>query len=776
MMEKKWRIAHGERWLLLTLVAALSLAGCGKTAARKTNVLLITMDTTRADKLGAYGCRDIRTPVIDGLAREGVLFTDARASIPITLPSHCTIMTGLYSPGHGVRNNGNYVLPGEISTLAEVLSREGYHTAAFVGAFVLDSQFGLSQGFDTYDDSFRERGKSASDYFGHVEKPAGDLTQDALGWLATAGEPFFLWLHYYDPHYPYLPPAPFDTLFAQPYLGEIAYVDSCIGEVVKSLEAGGLAERLLVVLTSDHGESLGEHGELSHGLFLYEGTTRVPLIMKFEGRLPAGARVSHPVSLADLFPTVLDIGEIAIPAEVQGRSLLTTLESPETAGPPMYMETVLPSENFGWSEITGVFHDGWKYFRVTEPELYNVSEDPREEKNLFHAEKETVKEMESLLDSLHTALARETAGSAASGLDAETQEKLEMLGYVRAAAQGGAGGGVDPKRMVQVVNRLDYGMYLVTTQDYMGAIRVFEEVLSIDPENLTAHNFLGASLLNVGRESEALYHWRKVIELNPGNIDAHRNLATALGGRGLLEEARREFETVLRLNPSDVRSLIGLGNISMTESDTLAALEYLEKALRIDQDLPRAHLLLGQIDEKRGDRTAALLSFEKAVALDSTSVEAREALAKTLRSAGRGEEAVPHFAWVAEAKEDAASYVALAVTLDRLGRLEEAVENFEKALAADSLSVEAHNGMGISLLALGRHDESEKSFLRAVSLAPEFAEPWYNLGNLYRKIGRREDAIASYTKFLDLWKGREEVRERAASALESVKAEGAPHQ
>lgn len=756
----------------LAVIVSLILPGCGgKTRADRPNLLLITMDTTRADKLGAYGCPDIRTPAIDGLARDGVLFLDAHASVPITLPSHCTIMTGLYSLGHGVRNNGNYVLPDGVTTLAEVLSREGYATAAFVGAYVLDSQFGLSQGFGTYDDSFREYGKAGASYFGYLERPAVELTERALSWIDSASEPFFLWLHYFDPHYPYLPPPPFDVLYARdPYLGEIAYVDSCIGRVVAKLEEKGLSDRCLVVLTSDHGESLGEHGELSHGLFLYEATTHVPLIMKYPAELPGGSTLRGAVSLVDLFPTVCDLLGVGFPEAVQGKSLRPMISGAGTARLPIYMETVIPRENFGWSGITGVLDGGWKYLRVTEPELYHLEEDRSEERNLYHEEPGRVSGMETLLSSLEKRLGSGFAGGASTSLDQDTREKLEKLGYVRSAGSGAASD-VDPKRMVAVVNGLDYGMYLVTKQDFLGAIRVFEEILAMDPNNLTAHNFLGASLMSIGKENEALYHWRKVIELNPGNIDAHRNLALALEARGLTDEARREFDAVLGLNPSDVKALTGLGGICLDRGETEKALGYLTRASRIDTEIPRVHFLLGKLYEKEQGVGAALESFERAVALDSTDVEMREALARALRELGRREEAASHLAWVAEKKGDLASYVKLGFLLDRLGRHEQAVETFEKALAADSVSFEAYNGLGISLLSLKKYDEAEACFEKAISLGANYAEPYYNLGNLYRQTGRLQEAVESYTKFLALWKGKGEVREGAVRALEELGAQ-----
>lgn len=757
--------------IIQVLLIILLVAGC---ADRRTppgiNVLLITLDTTRADRIGAYGFDGIRTPVIDRLASEGVLFKNAYTSVPLTLPAHCTLMTGLYPPGHGVRNNGNYVLPAETSTIAEILSEKGYATAAFIGSFVLDSQFGLSQGFETYYDSFKGEEKEERGYFAYIERSGGEISDLACDWLESGSSPFFLWLHYYDPHYPYNPPAPFDELYEQPYIGEIAYTDSCLGRVVRKLDEQDLLGRTLIIVTSDHGESLGEHGELSHGHFLYNASIRVPLIMRFPERLPAGVEVDDFVSLADVLPTVCDILDLKIPRAAQGISLMPQIKGEEREGRPIYMETLAPLENFGWSEIIGVLNDNWKYFRVTNPELYNIEDDPGERINLYKKEPSKVSAMESLLRGLESELALDYGETAPSEMDSETRAKLESLGYVWSRTRD-AGERVDPKLMVQVINQIDYGMLLVTRGDYSEAVSLFENVLEMDPDNLTAHNYLGSSLYKLGRENEALYHWRKVIDLQPNSIDARRNLARVLKGRGLYEEAAAHFEAVVKLNPEDARSIAELGKIFLETGEREKAESYLLKAVDLDPWLIQPYLVLSQIYQEEGNFEMALGYISEAYDRDSTSVKIREELAKVLRKSGHGQEAVRHLRWLAREKSDAASYIKLGITLDRLGRLEEAVENFREAVKIDSLSLRAYNSMGISLLALKRYDEAEKSFMNALAIRSDYAEPYLNLGNLYRQTGRLGEAEENYRRFLQLWKGREEVRQRVLNLLESLVAE-----
>jgi len=680
--------------------------------------------------LGAYGCEDIRTPAIDRLAGEGALFTLAYAPVPLTLPSHCTLMTGLYPPGHGVRNNGSYLLHGDVTTLAELLRDEGYSTAAVIGAYVLDSRFGLAQGFDSYDDAFPGGSDDRQNYFSCVERRGDEVTDLACKWLDSAREPFFLWLHYFDPHYPYQPPAPFDSLYRNPYIGEIAFLDSCIGRVVRKMDEKGLYQKTLVILTSDHGESLGEHGEMSHGLFLYGATTRVPLILRLPGTVSPGTRIDDCVSLADVLPTVCDLLGVESPRDVQGRSMTSILGGRAGDDVPIYLETRVPLENFGWSGITGVIHTGWKYYRVPHPEIYNMAEDPGETLNLSEDSTGIRTEMEALLLDLEKELSLEFREKAQVELDSETREKLERLGYLWNPTPV-SGGHIDPKLMVQIVNQMDQALLLVNTGEYAKAEGIFESVLEIDPDNITAHNHLGALLLIVGREDEALSHWRKVVDLNPQFADARRNLAKMLAGRKLYDEAVAHFEVLLGMNPEDVESMTQLGVIRVEKGDLEGALSVLESACRID----------------------------------SASVPARENLAVVLRKLGRVGEALGHLRWVVKHKHDAPSSINLARAFHSLGRYEEAVEGFTRAIEIAPASFTAYNDLGTSLLELGRFDEAEVAFINAVTIRKNYAEPYFNLGNLYRRTGRPEEAGDSYRKFLELWQGSGEMRTRAERAL-----------
>ena len=559
-----------------------------------------------------------------------------------------------------------------------------------------------------------------------------------------------------------------DGRYENPYLGESAFTDSCVGRIIDKLEEAGEIDSTLIIIASDHGESLGEHGEMSHGLFLYRATTHVALLMRYPAELPAGTEIGSPVSLADVLPTVCDLLGLDIPGNVQGRSLLRDIRENFSPDVPIYMETVYPLENYGWSDIKGVLYRDWEYYSVTEPELYRISEDPGELHNLYGDSTRVVTMMKSILDSLEAELTIASSGVARADLDDETREKLESLGYVWDGSAASPSD-VDPKRMVQVVNQIDYGLLLFTRGELEEAAKLFTDILEMDPNNLTAHNMLGISLIKLGRENEALYQWRKVVELKPNSIDARRNIAKVLMGRRLYGEAIEQFEMVLTLNPNDTKALTQLGIIAQETGDVEKAKGYFKEVVKLEPENPQAYLLLGNISRERGAFEEAHSYYRLAFERDSTNVEIREGLGKAARKLGRGEEAVRNFRWIAQEKHDAPSYIRLGNTLDRQGNLEEALASFREAIAIDSLSFTAYNSMGTTLLALERFDEAEASFKEAISIRGNYAEPHFNLGNLYKQTGRTSEARESYRTFLSLWKGRDEQRQRAQAALESLR-------
>ena len=433
-------------------VAAL-LAGTlafGCRAEPRWNVLLVTFDTTRADHIGAYGHAGASTPTVDALAAEGVLFSNAVSAVPITLPSHATILTGRYPMAHGVRDNGIFVLADEELTLAEILAAEGYDTAAAIGGFPLVERFGTGQGFDLYDDRLatsndpllggRDGGRGGAGFF-FEERRAARVNEAVLPWLAARGSaPFFLWVHYYDPHRPFDPPPPYDELFAfAPYDGEIAYADESLGNLLDALRSHGRLDRTLVVVTADHGEGLGEHREETHSYLVYNTTQHVPLVVRPPGGSPGGGKtVDERVGSVDVLPTILDLLGVAIPAGVQGRSLAFHFGDLPGVEPrrgssvkPHYAETLSPRLTNRWGELRALFDQEWKYIHGPRRELYDLAADPRERDNLVASRPEVAARMEEGLASFLDSRS-EGATRAVAEVDPEVRWRLMALGYLTA--------------------------------------------------------------------------------------------------------------------------------------------------------------------------------------------------------------------------------------------------------------------------------------------------------------------------------------------------------
>ena len=397
------------------------------------NLLVITLDTTRADRIGAYGYQGVETPAIDRLAREGVLFEHTMAVAPLTCPAHCSIFTSKFPPDHGVRDNGGFFLSPKQLTLATLLKRRGFQTGAVVSAFVLDRKWGIGQGFDTYVDDF-DMSESRGAGTGDVRRPGNDVVDRALPWLEKVkGQRFFAWLHFYDPHAPYTPPEPFKTRYAEhPYLGAIAFMDSQIARVIDFLDRNGLMERTVIAVIGDHGESLGQHGEQTHAFFVYEATTRVPFIIRAPFEKLRGRRVADPVRSVDLMPTVLDLMGIPAPGGIQGVSLAPLMTGARTTMDlEGYAEALYPLHHFGWSELRAWRVGRYKAIDAPRPELYDLSRDPHETTNLY-AERRTVADgmIARLREIERDAPRDDSVAKATPEIDPDARARLAALGYV----------------------------------------------------------------------------------------------------------------------------------------------------------------------------------------------------------------------------------------------------------------------------------------------------------------------------------------------------------
>jgi arylsulfatase A-like enzyme len=587
-----------DRSPALVLALALSVEPVAGAVRRDLNVLLITIDTVRADRLGCYGYAAAGTPNLDRLAAEGVRFANAYAQVPLTLPSHCSIMTGTYPVDHFVHNNGTYSLGPDRPTLAGLLKARGYKTAAFVASFTLDSRFGLARGFDLYDDNVQ--GGEALKSF-RSERDAGAVLAALAPWLEeNSGERFFGWAHFFDPHLPYSPPPPFDVEYRnRKYDGEIAYVDQVIGRLLDLLKDKGLLDRTLIVVAGDHGEALGDKREIDHGLFLYDSTLRVPFIVRSGKALPAGLVVPSRVRLIDILPTVLDILGMPVPPGVRGTSLLPYVRGGTKADLPSYIETYYPRENYGWSELRGIIDGPWKYILAPTPELYDLARDPREEKNLASAEPVLLREKAGKLGALIDASGAGKGAGRRTMTSAEA-ERLRSLGYL-------AGGRMDDTMKKGLPDPKDkIGDYLLI--------------------------FRGNLLENEGKLAQAAECYRRVLEANPDVPLNYVNLALLemkmdRGGETvrLLEQARSKF-------PDSELVLSRLMGLHLKAGRWEEALSVGRAILRNDSSHFDALFLSGSAYARLGEWKDAVACYQKALAIEPENLALRRRLADSFHA------------------------------------------------------------------------------------------------------------------------------------------------
>jgi arylsulfatase A-like enzyme len=571
--------------------AAPVLPAPGAAAGR--SLLLVTLDTTRADHLGCYGATGAETPSIDRLAARGLRFADAVSPVPMTLPAHTSLMTGLDPPAHGVRANGEYVLGPDAVTLAEALRGAGYRTAAFVSSFVLDPRYGLDQGFDTYD--ARLETTRAAAFAPQTERSAGAATAAALEWARTRpadGAPFFLWVHYFDAHDPYEPPEPFASRFREhPYDGEIAYVDHELGRLLGGLDGAGDLSGTVIVVAGDHGESLGEHGERYHSRSLYEGAVRVPLVLALPAALgaaaPQGTVGDRVVSLVDLYPTLLDLLGVPAPGGTDGRSLL---REPAPGDRTVYLETLNPYLDNGWAPLYAARRHGLKYIRAPRPELYDLTEDPGEGRNLLAAGTAVAERAAPLREFLARRVG-EGAGiperaAAARRADPEVRRRLEALGYVTPGGGPPAGAEApdelpDPKDMLPLLDELSEGRRLLAAGQPEEAARRARRILARAPRDRSALQLLGEAYATLGRTEDAERVLRRHLEVGP-SVGACVLLAQVVMQQGRFDEAEALLDQAAALEPGHGAVLIGRGDLRLVEGHPREAVALYRRAAEVD--------------------------------------------------------------------------------------------------------------------------------------------------------------------------------------------------
>jgi len=541
------------------------------------------VDTTRADRLGCYGYAAAKTPHIDSLAACGVRFANAYSPVPLTLPSHASILTGKYPFAHGVRNNGSYKLPPEELTLTEILKSRGFVTSAFVASFTLDSRFGTAQGFDSYDDTFDSR--EALKTF-RSERTADRVSSSFLKWLGeNRGKRFFSWVHFFDPHLPYSPPEPFRQEFSgHPYDGEIAFMDQEIGRIMDSLERAGLFERTIIVLAGDHGEALGEKRELDHGLFIYDSTLRVPLIICGPFLPSRGAVVKSRVRLVDILPTVLELLQIDPPADLSGESLLPIIQGRESEDRASYAETFYPRENYGWSELLGLVDGRWKYIHAPRPELYDLANDPGETKNLVEEQDRTAVELSRKLSAL---AAQKKSGDERAGrrLTSEEESKLRSLGYLGGKSEPRSSGPLaDPKDKIEDYILYFRGNLFETRGEYDKAEACFRKVLELNPDVSWNYVNLGILLAKADRLSEATRILEEGRRRLPGSTVVLSHLMATYLRAGRVADALAAGKEILSIDPDHFDALYVTGDILARQGKWVEAISHFERALRIEPE------------------------------------------------------------------------------------------------------------------------------------------------------------------------------------------------
>ena len=586
------------------------------------NLILITIDTLRADRVG----RGL-TPAIDALGARGVVFENARTAAPLTLPSHVTIMTGARPPVHGVRQNGVVFRPGP-QTLAQGLRNAGYHTGAFVGAYVLDHRFGLSDGFDVYNDDVpRDPARSQAL---EAERRADQVVDAALAWLRDVPPPFFAWIHLYDPHAPYDPPKEFlARANGDPYDGEVAYADAEAGRVVDLLRQRGLSDDGVIVLAGDHGEGLGEHNERTHGMLAYDSTLRVPLVLVAPATRQQG-HVSDVVSLADIAPTLLTLAQVNVPDTMSGSSLFSRREG------DAYAETEYP-RMAGWHPIAALADARWKLLLSSEPELYDLEADPGETRNVANARAGLVDAMSRRLREL----GRAAEGSSPGRIDPEAAARLRSLGYVSGARAAASATAPNPARVIQEWAAFERALEQVNAGRPKDAIPALEALASRFAGSLVFEGTLARALMEGGHGAAALQRYRSLVKQHPNDAMLFHDLAVAARNARQPAEALRAEQAALTLDADDPAALDGLGLLHADAGRPADAAAAFERAARLDPRNPSHWSNLGNARRELGDLAAAESAYRRALTVDPNYPDALNGVGVLLVQRGAAAEAIP---------------------------------------------------------------------------------------------------------------------------------------
>ena len=751
----------------------------GFTTSGRPSILLITLDTTRADHLEPYGAKNAETPALSGLADEGIVFERAVAVAPITAPTHASLLTGLYPARHGVRNNLTHHLPEDIPTLAEWLSGAGYRTAAFVSAIVLERRYGLNQGFEVYDDDLRSASASRETRM-TTERPAEATADLALAWLDAidTGEPYFLWVHFYDPHLPYTPPSPWAESFPdRPYDGEIAYMDSHVGRLLQHPRVAD--DEVVVVAVGDHGEGLGEHGEQAHGLLVYDSTIRVPWILRLPNG-PAGVRIKAQVSQVDLVPTITDMIGLKTESgieELEGTSLLPLLKTDDwTAERLLFAESEVPFFSYGWARLRTVHQGALKFIDAPVEELYDLQHDPAESQNLAA---DRTSDARRLAAAIEVWAAGQGDPDSTVAVDSETAEQLRALGYLAGdpGRPEGEGRG-NPVELMAVHEELQAVGELLATGRPQEAVRRVQGALAKDPQNLAALRDLSRGLVRLGRLDEAAeaaakasavapwsahalmveadveYHRGQFqraldlidqsLELDDRFLEARLDRSRYLAALGRADEAAAELEPLLQDSPDNNWVVLRYAEfVDLASGNYRAAEERVRTVLTRNPYIADAWLLLGTVLKRAGRESDAVGVYREAITHGAANSDIPARLALLLaESADPAAETALREAIRSSPAARADLHVALGEVLAARGGRQEARQQFELAATAPTYSVGTRNARAMALMRLGQMDEAEVLWRELIRDRPEYTRGWLNLASL--SIQRRQWSEVEY--------------------------------
>ena len=691
------------------------------------NLLLVTFDTTRADSVGCYGNPNASTVNLDRMARTGVLMERCFSTAPITLPSHTSILTGKQPFQHGARNNGTHYVPEEAVTMAEVLAEDGFATGAVISAFVLDSRFGLDQGFDVYDDDLTKAEKAPMFMF--RETTAEETSRRAREFLQTrADERWFLWVHYFDPHANYDPPEAFKELCPKsPYDGEIAYADAGFGELLSLLAERQMLDETLVMMTSDHGEAFGDHGETTHGIFIYDATTHVPWI-SMHPKLNQGKRIREVVSAVDMFPTALELLDVETDVVVDGRSVARSMlvEGAKPEPSFAYSESMNPLYNHGWADLRSIRDDQYRYIRAPREELYDVMRDFRQQNNVFEERADLAGNSRKILEHLLSKGEVDVRGDDIRSMDPEAREALAALGYVW-SSEGELDVEeselADPKDRVHNWEKAQFANQLVRLGQIEEAEVALRQVLEEDPGSTLSRSALVGVLMQQERFEEALELQAESVLL-PGVRTSSWVRLAELERKVGREGWEAHLERAKVHDPEDPLPWVREADFAADDDDTERAMELYTKALEVDDHCAKAWVGIGNTHHAAEEEELAAEAFKEAAALDPVAIEAHYNLGvvyETLKKPSLAERA--YLKALSVDPHHVLTLVNLGNVYERAGQVEAAEKHYRKALAEDSTDYSAVFNLGLCMKRQGKLGDAAGLFTLAARLKPEALEP-----------------------------------------------------